>query len=603
MRKSLRNILIVAAVCVLPLTFYARTAPVPAPEPQSGDQDSLVRLISADSLQLLEVNGKSCRRVVGRPARFLHNNTYLLCDTAIWNVDDQLINAMGQVKIIQDRTELRSDKLNYYVDRDLAEFRGSVVILTDKDNNTLKTRFLDYNTKDSVAVFRNGASMRDKDGQIIESMSGSYDSKIKTFTFSEDVNMYTDSVFVKTTWLKYESDLSLATFGYNTHAWKDGDMLSSNAGTYDRSAENFFFNRDVHVMTDTQEGWCDSLYFNRTTMDVTMLGNAQVSDTTRSVHALAGRMDYVDSLSEVTLTRQPAVVAEVDDENGRDSVWVGAEQLRYWTVPKCDLDSMELVLSAERLKSIAVDPVSELRRQAAEAAAKAAEEAAANDPNNAANAAKRKAEYDKQTEAKGTGRTKVEKPARISFSKPSPADTIAVAADTVAVGEAADGSDVEDVSVVEAGEAADTVAADTVAADVVAVEESAVEAPAAAGVSAVAAEAEDMPERDVEIGGEAEDIPEFTELKMATDSLAVATDSLTVAADSLAAPKDTTKIGFMSAMGKVKIYRSTMQVTCDSLRYCDLDSLARLYREPKIWNEENHQYISDSVYVVIRNNA
>ena len=575
MRKSLRNILIVAAVCVLPLTFYARTAPVPAPEPQSGDQDSLVRLISADSLQLLEVNGKSCRRVVGRPARFLHNNTYLLCDTAIWNVDDQLINAMGRVKIIQDRTELRSDKLNYYVDRDLAEFRGSVVILTDKDNNTLKTRFLDYNTKDSVAVFRNGASMRDKDGQIIESMSGSYDSKIKTFTFSEDVNMYTDSVFVKTTWLKYESDLSLATFGYNTHAWKDGDMLSSNAGTYDRSRENFFFNRDVHVMTDTQEGWCDSLYFNRTTMDVTMLGNAQVSDTTRSVHALAGRMDYVDSLSEVTLTRQPAVVAEVDDENGRDSVWVGAEQLRYWTVPKCDLDSMELVLSAERLKSIAVDPVSELRRQAAEAAAKAAEEAAANDPNNAANAAKRKAEYDKQTEAKGTGRTKVEKPARISFSKPSPADTAAVAADTVAVREAADSSDVEDVSIVEAGEAADT----------------------------VAAEAEDMPVRAAEIGGEAEDIPEFTELKMATDSLAVATDSLTVAADSLAAPKDTTKIGFMSAMGKVKIYRSTMQVTCDSLRYCDLDSLARLYREPKIWNEENHQYISDSVYVVIRNNA
>ena len=587
MRKSLRNILIVAAVCVLPLTFYARTAPVPAPEPQSGDQDSLVRLISADSLQLLEVNGKSCRRVVGRPARFLHNNTYLLCDTAIWNVDDQLINAMGRVKIIQDRTELRSDKLNYYVDRDLAEFRGSVVILTDKDNNTLKTRFLDYNTKDSVAVFRNGASMRDKDGQIIESMSGSYDSKIKTFTFSEDVNMYTDSVFVKTTWLKYESDLSLATFGYNTHAWKDGDMLSSNAGTYDRSAENFFFNRDVHVMTDTQEGWCDSLYFNRTTMDVTMLGNAQVSDTTRSVHALAGRMDYVDSLSEVTLTRQPAVVAEVDDENGRDSVWVGAEQLRYWTVPKCDLDSMELVLSAERLKSIAVDPVSELRRQAAEAAAKAAEEAAANDPNNAANAAKRKAEYDKQTEAKGTGRTKVEKPARISFSKPSPADTVAVAADTVAVREAADGSDVEDVSIVEAGEAADSSDVEDV---------SVVEA-------GEAAEAEDMPVRAAEIGGEAEDIPEFTELKMATDSLAVATDSLTVAADSLAAPKDTTKIGFMSAMGKVKIYRSTMQVTCDSLRYCDLDSLARLYREPKIWNEENHQYISDSVYVVIRNNA
>lgn len=584
MRKSLRNILIVAAVCVLPLTFYARTAPSPSPAPPAEEQDSLVRLISADSLQLLEVDGKSCRRVVGRPARFLHNNTYLLCDTAIWNVDDQVINATGKVKIIQDRTELRSDKLNYYVDRDLAEFRGSVVVLTDKDNNTLKTRFLDYNTRDSVAVFRNGASMRDKDGQIIESMSGSYDSKIKTFTFSEDVNMYTDSVFVKTTWLKYESDFSLATFGYNTHAWKDGDMLSANAGTYDRSREKFFFHRDVHVMTDTQEGWCDSLYFERATMDVTMLGNAQVSDTTRSVHALAGRLDYVDSLSEVTMTRQPAVVAEVDDENGRDSVWVGAEQLRYWTVPMCEVDSLEKVLSAERLKSIAVDPVSELRRQAAEAAAKAAEEAAANDPNNAANAAKRKAEYDKQHQTAGTGTTKakLEKPSRIKFSNPEPSDTTEIAdmtemaedSDTTDNAEVAGTGDAENVAD-DAGDIAEDTAEDT------------------AGDTA-----EDI------AGDTAEDTAENTaELRMDEGSTLVAADSLAVAADSLTVPLDTTKIGFMSARGKVKIYRSTMQVICDSLRYCDLDSLARLYKEPKIWNEGNHQYVSDSVYVVIRNNA
>ena len=99
-----------------------------------------------------EINGQSLRKVTG-PATFLHNNTYLLCDTALWNVDTKIIDAIGNVKIIQEETELQSEKMVYYIDRDLAEFRGNVVQLRDKDNNILRTRNLDYNTKDSIAVF------------------------------------------------------------------------------------------------------------------------------------------------------------------------------------------------------------------------------------------------------------------------------------------------------------------------------------------------------------------------------------------------------------------------------------------------------------------
>ncbi|MCM1199321.1 MAG: hypothetical protein NC308_10585, partial [Clostridium sp.] len=179
-------ILLAAIVHVLPL--YG----------QSQEQsDSLVRLIDARSLRLIQSNGQNLRKVIG-PARFLHNNTYLLCDTALWNVDSRIIDAIGNVSIIQDGTVLTSDKMVYYSDMDLAEFRGHVVQLRDSDNNTLRTSNLDYNTKDSVAVFTGGGSMRDKDGQIIESYNGTYDSKIKTFTFTRDVNMFTDSIFVKT---------------------------------------------------------------------------------------------------------------------------------------------------------------------------------------------------------------------------------------------------------------------------------------------------------------------------------------------------------------------------------------------------------------------
>ena len=205
-----------------------------------GQKDSLVVLVSSKSAQVVDVDGASYRKVIG-PARFLHNDTYLLCDTAYWNVQTEVIDAWGHVSILQEETVLTSDKLTYLVKEDLAQFRGSVVQLTDKDHNTLRTRHLDYNTKDSVAVFMNGGSMRDKDGQIIESRRGTYDSKVKKFIFDEDVNMFTDSVFVKTSNLVYESDINLATFGSATDVWKEENMLSSEQGWYDRGREMFFF--------------------------------------------------------------------------------------------------------------------------------------------------------------------------------------------------------------------------------------------------------------------------------------------------------------------------------------------------------------------------
>ena len=481
---------------------------------QQQSQDSLVVLMSSKSAQMVDIEGASYRKVVG-PARFLHNNTYLLCDTAYWNVETKIIDAWGNVSILQEETVLTSDKLTYLIEQDLAQFRGSVVQLTDKDHNTLRTRHLDYNTKDSVAVFMNGGSMRDKDGQIIESQRGTYDSKIKKFTFVEDVNMFTDSIFVKTSDLIYESERDLATFGNSTDVWQEKNMLSSENGWYDKGRELFFFKDYVHVMTEDQEGWCDSLFFNRMTSDVEMLGNAQVTDTTRNVFAVAGRIEYQDSLSKVTLTRDPAVISQVEEQDSSiDTVYLGADKLVYMTIPMFKVDSMAVVFAERRLKDLDVDPVGEYRKKAAEAAAKAMEEAVENDPNLAA---KKAAQEKKKTAEKKAEREKMPLKQEI---KPAVKDSLSLS-DTLAV----------------------------------------------------------------------------------ADSLAV-TDSLAVA-DSIAAvpPVDSTKVGFLEAIRNVRIFKKNMQVRCDSLLYSDLDSLARLFKEPLIWQEQVRQYSADSVSIVVRNGS
>ena len=134
------------------LLVWAVLAALPLSAQQT---DSLVRLVYSDKGELLEIDGEPCRKLTGN-TRFLHNGTYLLCDTALWHVNRKLIRFSGHVRIIQDRTSLTSDNADYLIDQDLAQFRGSLVELQDRDGNILRTRNLDYNTADSVAVFQDG---------------------------------------------------------------------------------------------------------------------------------------------------------------------------------------------------------------------------------------------------------------------------------------------------------------------------------------------------------------------------------------------------------------------------------------------------------------
>ena len=564
------------------LCVLAAMAGFPLFAQQEQEQDSLVVLISAKSAQMVDIEGASYRKVIG-PARFLHNNTYLLCDTALWNVETRIIDAWGDVSILQEETVLTSEKLTYLIDNDLAQFRGTLVQLVDKDHNTLRTRHLDYNTKDSVAVFMNGGAMRDKDGQIVESRNGTYDSKVKTFTFETDVNMFTDSIFVKTKDLKYESDLNLATFGRATNAWKDENMLSSESGWYDRGRELFFFTDMVHVMSEEQEGWCDSLYFDRITSGIEMLGNAQVSDTTRNVYGLAGRLEYVDSLAKVTMTRKPAVITQTENADGSiDTVYLGAEKLVYYTIKKCDIDSMVVVDAGKRLESLAIDPVGTFRKKAAEEAAKAAEEAAKNDPNYRPKGAAGGPQSGAAKPAPGSAKQgPAAKGAAVSPAKSAPG-----ASQTAQRKPAATAAPPDSL----------TLASDSlkITPDSLAVMSDTLAEPRLRTLS------DTLPSADSLVKPALPDSLSLPDSLAVTDSLALS-DSLALADSVVVVPPDTTKIGFLEAIGKVKIYKKDMQVVCDSLLYSDLDSLARLFKEPIIYQEIYRQYTADSVSLVVRN--
>ena len=497
-------------------------------------KDSLVRLIKAKSLELIEKGGMNFRKTID--ATFFHNNTYFICDTALWNVDSRVINAWGNVRVVQEGTILTSDKMDYIIDDDLIQARGTLVQLEDKDHNTLRTHFLDYNTKDSLAFFSRGAAMKDKDGQIIESSDGSYDAKEGFFQFRNNVNMFTDSIFIKSNLIDYESRQSRAVFPEKIDFWKDDNMLSADRGWYERLEETFFFTGMVHAMSKEQESWCDSLYYYRAPNNILMQGRVQVQDTTRNAFALANELFYEDSVKQVTLRREAAVALRTEDKvMGADSVqrtkvdtiYIGADKLVYYTQRKCDIPEHVIKASEERLAEIHSDPVSEYRRKALIAAEEAAKKAA-----------EENAESNPLLARQGKSPSSAE-------NAPSDVPT-----------------------------------------------------------------APDLPAAPAVIPSEAKESPDtlHTQLDSAAlaqkafaDSLAKArADSIHIA-DSLAniPPPDTSRIGFAVGVGNVKIFRTDIQVACDSMRFNELDSIARFYVKPVVWNDGNRQYSADSIGVLV----
>lgn len=590
---------------------------------ENGSQkDSLVRLLSAQSMELIEKDGVDYRKVTG-PARFLHNDTYLICDTALWNMSSNEIYAISNVKILQDQTVLTGDRLTYYIDRDLAEFRGTLVQLEDKDRNVLRTEHLDYNTKDSVAVFFNGGSMKDAEGQIIESRTGTYDSKIRTFTFNDRVNMFTDSVFVKSTTIVYDARTNVATFGFDTDTWQDDNMLSANGGWYDRGREIFLFRNNVHGMSDTQEGWADSLYYYRSSKNIELLGKAQVTDTTRDVSALAGRIFYTDSLSEVKLTRNPAVIGVMKNaEDQPDTVYFGADTIFARTYMMFQVNESEIKNSKSRMEDLAVDAVQAYRQKAAKEAAEAAAKAMENDPNRpkpnkkqtgetgAVAAAGGAAEISETSGAADASESDASESSDVSGSEEASEKEV----DVSETSESAETSGKNGDEATDAAEVAEGAPTDSLTVKTLT---SAKDSTAMAS-GAQASEADSVSHALASLGPAAgalskpagrlahasDSLSHIADtLSHSADSLANAADSLTVAADSLSAPKDSTKLNFITAIKNVKMFRKDIQLACDSLVYNDLDSLVRMYEKPFVWNEGNRQYSADSIYAVIKDRA
>ncbi|MCR5745450.1 MAG: hypothetical protein K6G41_06555 [Bacteroidales bacterium] len=502
---------------------------------QGSPSDSLFRLVQAERAEQYERFGMHYRLVKGH-ARFLHNDTYLLCDSASWNVDSRFIEAYGNVQIIQNNTMLKSEQMFYWIDENKAQFRGPLVELFDKDGNTLRTDKLIYNTKDSVAVFDSGGSLKSKDGNVIESRRGTYDGKESMFFFEEQVELYMDSIEVKTLWMRYFSEQEKAFFGRNTHLWRDNGFLRADDGWYDRQQKVIYFTDKVFMFDPSYEAWAGEVYYYQNDGAADLYKDAQVLDTTNKSIYMGDHLQYVPATDSTSdrglLTDNPAIVYYGENENHEvDTLYTRADTFYVYALPRCSIPEEEISESKKRLEDIMYDALAKKREEEAV-----------------------QREQERIKKMRDAGKLP---PEWVEKQKQAEADSLAALArldSLVTVG------------------LLDSLAA---APDSIRSSRQAVDSLISVAL---------MPPDD--------------------SSAVAAADSLSAPVDSLAAPPaDSTLIRYVKAWNKVRMYRSDLQAACDSMVFTELDSIARLYGSPVLWNEVHNQLSADEMQLLMKDGS
>ena len=546
---------------------------------QNAPKDSVFRLVQAERAEQYEKYGVNYRLVKGH-ARFLHNDTYLLCDSASWNVDAKFIEAYGNVQVIQNNTMLKSEEMFYWIDDSRAQFRGPLVELFDKDGNMLRTSRLEYNTKDSVAVFDYGGALKDKDGNVIESARGTYDGKESLFTFEERVELYMDSVEIKTQTLRYFSEPEKAYFGKNTYTWRGDGFLRADDGSFDRKNQVLHYADHVFMFDPTYDAWADEVYYYQTDGRVDMFRNAQVLDTTNKSIYLGDHLQYLpaaDSLSDRgLLTGEPAIIYFGENEDHVvDTLFTRADTFFVYAVPRCDIPEDEVNESKKRLEDITFDALTKKRTEEA----KLREEENIRKMREVGKLPPEWVERQQQAEADSLARL-----ARLdSLVTVGLVDSLAAASNALR-------ANLQSVdSLIEVG-----LNPPPPPVDKAAMVKTGLAGRLADSTFVMPGDSTFVMPGDstfVMPGDSTFVLPEVGPL---SDSTAVIPDTAPAAP-----PRDTTPVRYVQAWHNVKMYRSDLQAVCDSVVFTELDSIARLYGTPALWNEVRNQLTADEMQLLM----
>ena len=179
--------------------------------------------------EVVRKKGQSIRYLIDSVV-FVQKETTVYCDSAIYIRTRNQLKAYDNVKITNDSTVVKSDRLLYLGDDRIAQLREDVVY--KRGYQELYTDHLDYNLDSEIAYYFYGGQLIDTTN-ILSSTLGYFYAKENIARFYQSVVLTSPEFTLKTDTLRYNTLSKIAySFGPTEIINKEGTTIYANGGEF-----------------------------------------------------------------------------------------------------------------------------------------------------------------------------------------------------------------------------------------------------------------------------------------------------------------------------------------------------------------------------------
>ncbi len=218
-----------------------------------------IELKQAKSLEGSTVQGQHIRKLKGNVI-FKQGATMLYCDSAFQYTKSNEIDAFGHVRIKQgDSLNVTGNTLHYNGNTKLAEIVGDVHLVNKKTR--VQTEQLNYQTDTRTAYYFTGATIKDGNNTLV-SKQGSYNASTEFFGFKDDVKLTNPQYTIDCDTLNYSSRSKIAYFHGPTDIKSKSGTLFAMDGEYNTITGESYFSRSAAIENDDYKLIGDKLHYD-----------------------------------------------------------------------------------------------------------------------------------------------------------------------------------------------------------------------------------------------------------------------------------------------------------------------------------------------------
>ncbi len=269
-----------------------------------------IRLINADE-QIYSREFDSIQRLIGHVA-FVHQGTYLYCDSAHMQNDQSFFDGYRNVRIIaNDSVTIYADQIHYDTQTKIADLRTGVRLVSN--HSTLYTDELFYNRASGIAYYLQGGKIVDTTNVLTSNKAYYYTSGEYAY-FKDSVVLTNPNYRMLSDTLRYDPNKELSNFYGPTYIFSDENTIYCENGWYNSAYDRAQFNRNAYLISGNSTLRGDSLFYDRKRDYGEAFDNVSLLDTVKNM-LIEGHTAYLYNKEGYAFVTDHALASLIDRED------------------------------------------------------------------------------------------------------------------------------------------------------------------------------------------------------------------------------------------------------------------------------------------------